>query len=57
MADVEWIAYCSECKEVYNAANGGFTEAAAKKHKRENPDHTVILGTYVDISNTGSLKT
>lgn len=47
MVDIEWVAYCRECGEIYRAPNGGFAEAAAKKHKRENLGHTVILGSYI----------
>ncbi len=47
MAELEWVVYCIQCGEIYKAPNGGFAEAAAKKHKREHLDHIVILGTYI----------
>jgi hypothetical protein len=47
--DIVWVAFCKECGEIDRAPNGTIMEAAAKRHKRENMGHTVILGTYIDI--------
>lgn len=46
---LEWVAYCIECGELDKAPNGAFMEAVAKRHKTENPKHTVILGTYQGV--------
>jgi hypothetical protein len=44
----EWVAYCVDgCREVYRAPNGGFVQAAAEKHSREE-GHKVIVGFEVD---------
>jgi hypothetical protein len=45
--DTIWVAFCKECGEVDKAPNGAFIEAAAKRHKREDPSHTVVLGIYI----------
>lgn len=45
--DTIWVAFCKECGEVDKAHNGILIEAAAKRHKRENPGHTVVLGIYI----------
>ncbi len=47
--DLEWVAYCKECGELDKASNGVFMEAVARRHKKENPNHTVILGTYQGV--------
>lgn len=47
--DLEWVAYCKESGELDKAPNGAFIEAAARRHKKENPQHTVILGTYQGV--------
>ncbi len=49
MADVDWVAHCLKCGEIDKAKNGAMVEAAAKFHKRINPDHTVILGMHISI--------
>lgn len=49
MADnIEWVVFCKECGEIDKAPNGPMIEAKAKRHKIENVDHTVILGTYME---------
>lgn len=50
MDEINWVAYCLTCnKELDKAPNGAIMEAAAKRHKRDNIGHTVILGIYVTI--------
>ncbi len=49
--DIIWVAFCKECGELDKAPNGNLIEAAAKRHKRENMGHTVVLGTYIEIVN------
>lgn len=50
--DIEWIAFCVECGEIAKTVNGDWAEAIAKKHKRENLHHKVILGTYIISEDT-----
>ena len=45
-----WVVYCLSCgKELDKAPNGAFMEAVARRHKKENPAHAVILGTYQEV--------
>jgi hypothetical protein len=46
-SEIEWIAFCKECGELYNAPNGVFVESYAKIHKENNRTHTVLIGTYI----------
>lgn len=46
---VEWVVYCIKCGELDKAPNGAFMEAVARRHKKDNPQHTVILGTYQGV--------
>ncbi len=48
MTDTIWVAFCKECGELDKAPNGGLIEAAAKRHKRDNLGHTIILGVYIE---------
>jgi hypothetical protein len=49
---MEWIAYCTDCHKVLDhCPNALFVEAAAKRHKDENPitdkyphGHRVLVG-------------
>ena len=42
---MNWVAYCCDCHEkLEDCPNGYFAEGAAKYHKRDNPDHVVIVG-------------
>lgn len=45
--DLIWIALCKECGEIDKMANGVFLECIAKKHKQDNPEHTVYIATEV----------
>lgn len=50
----EWVAYCVVCgKEIYRAPNGGFVEAAAKRHVKETEHAPVIVG--YEVNKTWSL--
>lgn len=45
----DWVAYCADgCGAFYQAPNGAFVQAAAERHKRENPSHTVYLGQEIE---------
>lgn len=38
-----WSAYCIECGEIDKAQNGTLIDCVAKKHKQDNPKHTVLI--------------
>lgn len=46
----DWIAFCANgCGAFYSAPNGAMGEAAARRHKKENPGHTVYLGQEIEV--------
>jgi hypothetical protein len=45
--NMNWIAYCTTCaKELENCPNGMFASGAARVHRKNNPEHQIIVGYY-----------